>query len=93
MPKNGIYLDTEEVKIEFFDQTEKGKTLEEIDEISTVTNLTSTIGLLSGTIMSFNPLAPFGIALATSSSILGAPGAIYSTGRSISRLVDRGKHD
>lgn len=93
VPKNGIYTDTEEVEIEFYDQVDRGKTLEKIDKISTVANITTSIGLLTGTIMSFTPLAPFGIALATASSIVGAPGAIYGTGRSISRLVDRGKHD
>ncbi|CAF0733375.1 unnamed protein product [Brachionus calyciflorus] len=49
--------------------------------------------MLTGTIMTFTPLATLGITLVTGSAIVGTPGAIYSTGRSISKLLDRGKHD
>jgi hypothetical protein len=93
VPKKGIYSDTEEVELEFHDQTERGKTLQAIDTASTVSNVATSIAMLTGTIMSFTPLAPLGAALVTGSAILGTPGAVYGTGRSISKLVNRGKHD
>ena len=37
--------------------------------------------------------APIGVGLLTVSAVIGAPGAVYGTGRSISKLVDRGQHD
>jgi hypothetical protein len=93
VPKNGIYSDSDEVELKFQDQTERGKVLKKVDKISTFTNLATRISMVTGTIMSFTPLAPLGVALVTVSAIAGTPGAVYSTGRSISRLVDRSQHD
>jgi hypothetical protein len=93
VPKDGIYSYNEEVEIEFYDQTKRGKILQGIDTLSTVSNVTTSLTMLTGTIMSFTPLAPLGLAIVTASAIAGVPGAIYGTGRSISKLVDRGQHD
>ena len=93
VPKNGIYPFVEQVEIEFYDQTDRGQTLKNIDKISTISTVATSIGMLTGTIMSFTPLAPVGMAILTTSALVGTPGAVYGTGRSISRLVDRGQHD
>jgi len=93
VPKNGLYSDSGDQEIEFYDQTKKGEIVQAVDKLSTVTNITTSLTMLTGAIMSFTPLAPFGIALMTASAIVGAPSAVYGTGRSISRLVDRGRHD
>lgn len=93
VPHSGIYSFIDEVQVDYYDQTTRGATLQTLDKVSTLTTIASTIGVLTGTILTFTPLAPIGVPLAAVSGIAGTPGAVYSTGRSISRLVDRGRHD
>lgn len=94
VPKEGIYsCDSDEVQVEFYDQTKRGKIVKTADKVSTVSNITTAVTMITGTIMTFTPLAPIGLTMVTASAIAGAPGAVYGTGRSISRLVDRGQHD
>ncbi|CAF3871223.1 unnamed protein product [Rotaria sp. Silwood1] len=53
VPKSGIYSDSVEVEIEFYDQTKKGEVIRTIDIISTVFNVVTSITMLRGTIMTF----------------------------------------
>ncbi|CAM6054786.1 unnamed protein product [Sphagnum tenellum] len=92
VPKGATYGDGFEPR--FHDQTNRGDVLEVADAVSTVSNITTSLTMVAGTIMSFfPPTAPLGIPLVISSAIVGAPGAVYGTGRSVCKLVDRGVHD
>lgn len=94
VPKNATYSFNDEVNLEFIDQTERGKVLEVVDTVATVSSITTSVTGVVGVALSFfPPTAVVGIPLAVASSIVGAPGAIYGTGRSIGKLVDRGTHD
>ena len=63
-------------------------------EFSFICSITTGVVTVGGLMLTlFPPTAPIGAATLISSSIVGAPGAAYGTGRSIGRLVDRSTHD
>jgi len=94
LPTFGMYTYDGEVQLIFQDQSEWGKVLENIDKVSTISSITTGVAAVGGLVLTlFPPTAPIGAATLISSSIVGAPGAAYGTGRSIGRLVDRSTHD
>jgi len=94
LPTFGMYTYDGEVQLIFQDQSEWGKVLKNIDKASTISSITTGVVAVGGLMLTlFPPTAPIGAATLISSSIVGAPGAAYGTGRSIGRLVDRSTHD
>ncbi|XP_057369697.1 uncharacterized protein LOC130690848 [Daphnia carinata] len=96
VPKNAEYTFSNEnsVEIEFYNQSERGNVLQALDKVSTVANVTTSVALAAGVVMSVIPFtAPVGWWIVAGSSIAGAPGALYVTGRSVGTLIDRGAHD
>ena len=96
VPEKGIYLfqdDEKEVNIQYVDKTNSNKVLRDLDKLSSTSNIVTSLAMITGTMLTFTPLAPVGMSLVAASSIVGAPGAVYSTTRAVSKLVDRGKHD
>jgi Domain of unknown function (DUF4781) len=96
VPTNAEYTfsDDGSVQIEFYDQTKRGDVLRELDTVSTITGLTTTVTMVAGICMSFfPPTALVGACTVAASSIVGAPAATYGAGRSVGNLIDRGRHD
>lgn len=96
VPTDAEYSFTEqnEVDVKFYDQTSRGEVLRAVDKVSTITNIATSVTMTAGLIMTFfPPTAPIGVATVWSSTLVGAPGAVYGTGRSIGTLVDRSRHE
>lgn len=92
IPKFGYY--TSDLEVSILNQSSRGKVVQAIDKVSTVTSIASSCVMLGGAVMCFfPPTAPIGMTLVTASSITGAPSAVYGVGRSVGSIVDRKIHE
>ncbi|XP_063702262.1 uncharacterized protein LOC134832222 [Culicoides brevitarsis] len=91
-PKDGYY--TEKQEFVFHDQQTRGSFNAFIEKASIVTGVGATVGTVGGLVMTLFPAtAPIAATVMTCSAFVGAPGAIFGTGKSIATLVDRVKHE